>query len=315
MTSSSDIGSPAGPLVACAGVAVLDAIYRVDEPPVQGEKNRARAMVQSVGGCAANAAIAVQRLGGQSRLASVLGGPAGRDTIGDAILAALEREGVDTCQIMRVHGLDSPLSAIMVDARGERTIVHHRHPDLTEARFTDPQAIVAGAHALLIDNRHPGLVTGVAQAANRAGLPVIVDAERPMTRKDPLLALASHIVFPAASLRESAGQRELGPALQSLRNWTAAFLAVTDGSRDILWLDGAKIRHHAAFCVPVADTLAAGDIFHGAFALALVEKQTEAEALRFAAATAALKCTRFGGGSAAPHRGEVMEFLASLAAI
>jgi sugar/nucleoside kinase (ribokinase family) len=51
--------------------------------------------------------------------------------------------------------------------------------------------------------------------------------------------------------------------------------------------------------------LAAGDIFHGAFALALTEGENEIAAMRFAAAAAGLKCTRIGGSAAAPRRAEV----------
>jgi len=65
------------------------------------------------------------------------------------------------------------------------------------------------------------------------------------------------------------------------------------------------------FSVRAIDTLAAGDVFHGAFALALAEGAREREALRFAAATAAIKCTRFGGGAAAPDRAEVEVLLAN----
>jgi sulfofructose kinase len=57
------------------------------------------------------------------------------------------------------------------------------------------------------------------------------------------------------------------------------------------------------------DTLGAGDVFHGAFALAITENQDLITALRFASAAAALKCTRFGGAFAAPQRAEVEAFL------
>jgi sulfofructose kinase len=60
-----------------------------------------------------------------------------------------------------------------------------------------------------------------------------------------------------------------------------------------------------AFPIQPVDTLAAGDVFHGAFALALAEGRAEIDAMRFAAAAAAIKCTRFGGISGAPGRAEV----------
>ena len=67
----------------------------------------------------------------------------------------------------------------------------------------------------------------------------------------------------------------------------------------------------SAFPIRPIDTLAAGDVFHGAFALALAEGRAEADALRFAAAAAAIKCTRFGGITGAPGRAEVEAFLAT----
>jgi len=57
------------------------------------------------------------------------------------------------------------------------------------------------------------------------------------------------------------------------------------------------------------DTLGAGDVFHGAIALANTEDQDLQAALKFASAAAALKCTRFGGAFAAPQRAEVEALL------
>jgi sulfofructose kinase len=62
--------------------------------------------------------------------------------------------------------------------------------------------------------------------------------------------------------------------------------------------------------VHTVDTLGAGDVFHGALALAIAEKQGLRQALRFASAAAALKCTQFGGAFAAPQRAVVEELLA-----
>ena len=59
----------------------------------------------------------------------------------------------------------------------------------------------------------------------------------------------------------------------------------------------------------MVDSLAAGDAFHGGFTLALMEGRPLSDILRFASATAALKCTKFGGAAGAPTRAEVEAFL------
>jgi sulfofructose kinase len=99
-------------------------------------------------------------------------------------------------------------------------------------------------------------------------------------------------------------------ALKRLAALTPAFLAATRGPRGTIWLnqDGA-LRETPAFPVQAVDTLGAGDVFHGAFTIRLAEGCDIPEALRFAAAAAALKCTRHGGGQAAPQRFEVEELL------
>ena len=64
-----------------------------------------------------------------------------------------------------------------------------------------------------------------------------------------------------------------------------------------------------AFKVETIDTLGAGDVFHGAFAFRLVETGDVVESMRFAAAAAAIRCTRFGMLTAVATRAEVDEFL------
>jgi sulfofructose kinase len=87
------------------------------------------------------------------------------------------------------------------------------------------------------------------------------------------------------------------------------FLAVTDGPDGVYWLDNGNVRHMDAFKVDAVDTLGAGDTFHGAFTLRLVETGDVVEAMRFGAAAAAIKCTRFGGLMGAATRPEVDAFL------
>jgi sugar/nucleoside kinase (ribokinase family) len=64
-----------------------------------------------------------------------------------------------------------------------------------------------------------------------------------------------------------------------------------------------------AFKVDAVDTLGAGDTFHGAFTFRLIETGDLIESMRFGAAAAAIKCTRFGGLKGAPSRAEVAAFL------
>jgi sulfofructose kinase len=306
--SCADLAAGRARRVLCAGIAVHDHVFRLEAFPRPGTKTRAQEFVSVVGGCAANAAIAVVRLGARAALASPLG-DGKSDPIGDLIVAGLAREGVDCAPCVRVSGAVSPLSAIVVDAAGERLIVNHRDERLSAARPHDPAGLVADCDSVLADNRFASFVLPLCAAARARGIPCVLDGDRPTQMTDTLLTVCSHVVFAADGLRATAECQDLGEALRRIAARSDAFLAVTDGANGVLWRDGDALRHLPALKIDAVDTLGAGDVFHGAFALALAEGSPVTVALQFANAAAGLKCTRFGGGAGAPTRAELDAFL------
>lgn len=297
--------------ILCAGIAVLDQVFRVERFPVGEVKTQASAFLSVNGGNAANAAVAIAHLGGKARFVAPLGGPAGDDVNGDQFLALLGREAVDCAACPRMSGVPTPISAIAIDTRGERAIVNFRDDRLAAARPVDPAALVADADAVTADNRFPEFVLPICVAARERGIPIVLDADEPRRQSNALLKIVSHVVFSAEGLRATTGIEDLAAALVRAGDISPSFLAVTDGTNDVLWLDRGTVRRFSVFRVDTVDTLGAGDVFHGAFALMLAEGRSEHEAMRFAAAAAAVKCTRFGGITGAPTRGEVEALLAA----
>jgi sulfofructose kinase len=298
------------PRVLCAGIVVLDEVFRVEAFPKPDGKVQARDFFVVNGGCAANAAVAVARLGGGAVLACPMGGPAGADENGDRVLAALVREGIDCAACQRIPGLATALSAIFIDARGNRMIVTYRDERIAAVTPEKPQALAARADIVLADNRYPAFVEPICAAARRRGIPVVLDGDRPTVEDDPLFRLATHLIFSSECLRETTGLADLAEGLLRIAGKTDAFLAVSNGPEDIIFLRGRNPSRLPAFRVDAVDTLAAGDAFHGGFVLALAEGRSEIEAMRFGAAVAALKCARLGGSSSIPRRGEVEAMLA-----
>jgi sugar/nucleoside kinase (ribokinase family) len=297
------------PSILCAGIIVLDEVFRVERFPEPDGKTQAQDFFVVNGGCAANAAVAVARLGGRVALAGPLGGPPGEDGNGDRLLAALARENVDCSGCVRVQGMASPLSAIFIDARGDRMIVTYRDDRLADVTPADPERLVASVDAMLADNRYPNFVRPILRAARARGIPTVLDADKPTNLDEDLFRIATHVIFSGECLRATSGLDDLAAALARVADVTDAFLAVTDGPRDVIWLDGRSLRHSPVFPIKAIDTLGAGDAFHGAFTLALAEGRSVADAMRFGAATAGLKCTRLGGSAGAPSRAEVEALL------
>ena len=310
MTSADQGRSSRAPAILCAGIIVLDEVFQVERFPQPDGKTLAQSFFVVNGGCAANAAVAIARLGGRAALAGPLGGPAGEDANGDRVLAALAREHVDCGGCQRLSGVSTALSAIFIDAQGERMIVTHRDDRLAAATPTDPVGLVASVNAVLADNRFPDFVRPICTAARERGLTVVLDADRPTEVCEDLFQIATHVVFSGECLRATTGLDDLDKALARIAGITPSFLAVTNGPQDVRWLDGETIRRSPVFAIDAVDTLGAGDVFHGGFALALAEGQGLTAALRFAAAAAGLKCARLGGSAAAPQRAEVEALLA-----
>jgi sulfofructose kinase len=295
------------PRVLCAGIIVLDEVFRVEEFPRNDGKVEAEEFFAVNGGCAANAAVAVARLGG----CAVLAGPLGADENGNRVLAALAREAIDTSACQRVDGLATTLSAIFINARGERTIVTYRDRRIAAVTPRDPEALARSADIVLADNCVPQFVRPVCEAARRRDVRVVLDADKATAEDDPLFRLATHVIFSSECLVATTGRLDLADALAAVARHTPAFVAVSNGPDDILFIDAGAVRRMPVFKICAVDTLGAGDALHGAFALALAEGAPEAEALRFGAAVAGLKCTRVGGAGGMPVRADVAALLAA----
>jgi sugar/nucleoside kinase (ribokinase family) len=296
------------PRILCIGMPVRDLTFRVSGIPARGSKENATHFDEICGGNALNAAIGIVRLGGRASVCGPMGDV--REASSRFIFEQLAHEGIESNHIVHMPGLVTPISAVMVDPSGERTIVTFRDPELWKVHLPGTETLLADCAAILTESRCAGFCTDLCAEARRRGIPVVVDVDRAMSLREGLLNASSHLVFSSEPLQETAGVTDDGQALKKIAKLTPSFLAGTRGPKGTIWLDEqGNLQETPAFPVHTVDTLGAGDVFHGAFALAITEKQELRQALRFASAAAALKCTRFGGAFAAPQRAEVEQLL------
>ncbi len=293
--------------VICIGTAVIDTVFAVDRLPLAPGKNPSSSVKQVCGGLGANAAATVSALGGEG----VLWSRVGDDLAGDQILRELAEWRVETAAVERVPGARTVIATVLVDTTGERQLVYHLDARLVEGAAV-PLDAIAAAGAVMADTWWPAAALPALAEARARGIPSVLDVELasyPIEMR--LLELASHVVFAREGLAAVAGADDVAGGLHRMRTQTDAWLGVTCGGEGVYWLDGSDVRHLPAFEVKVVDTLAAGDVFHGALALALAERRPIEAALPFAAAAAAVKCTRFGGRDGIPNRAEVERLLAA----
>lgn len=288
-----------------SGAATFDTIFRMDVLPKGPGKVLPSDAVQVAHGMASSAAAAAAKLGGSSLLFARVGA----DAIGDKIIEDLSAAGVDCTFVRRVEGARSPLCAVLVDAAGERLVVPFYDPKLDRSIDWLPLDRVAAADAALVDVRWPEGAAAVLGAARDAGIPAVLDADvGPPEVIERLSGLATHAVFSEPAATIVTGEADPRRALEALGRRFDNFVAVTAGPEGCFWLDrdAGAVRHLMPPPVVAVDTLAAGDVFHGAFTLAIAEGQAPKDAIAFANAAAALKCRTFGGRLGAPSRDEVV---------
>ena len=260
---------------------------------------------------AANAAVAISRLGGKAELWSRVGD----DAAGATIKAGLKAERVDVRYVQAFEDARSSTSAVIVDDRGERLIVGQRDTGMPSSTDWLPLERVGDMHAVLGDVRWLEGIRAVFTRAREEGVPTILDIDLGAREVlSEILELTDYAIFSKPALREftghAAAEPDLGPALDKALALGPLHAGVTLGAFGYRWHEKGALGdlltgHVPAPNVDVIDTTGAGDAFHGAFALMLAEGRPAYVCAAVAAEVAARKCTRLGSRVGIPRRAEV----------
>ncbi|MEU9657260.1 PfkB family carbohydrate kinase [Streptomyces chartreusis] len=276
------------------GLCTLDVIQLVDRVPGPDEKLTAREQTVAAGGPAANAAVAFAHLGGTAGLLTAIGS----HPLALAVTADLDRAGV-TVSDLAAHTTDPPaVSSIMVTAStGQRAVASTNATAHRLAPPDDLDALVAACDIVQFDGHHMELATATARAARAAGRVTVLDAGswKPGT---PNLLPWIDVAVCSADFHPP-GTNGPTETLRFLRQQGVRWTAVTQGAQPIEWAGPDDSGTVEVPTVPVADTLGAGDILHGALTHHLAaQRQLSAEgfvqALHAAALVASRACASFG---------------------
>ncbi|WP_416409447.1 sugar kinase [Agrobacterium rosae] len=293
-----------GKHVLCVGAAVLDTLFRVHDMPTRQGKVLPYDMLQIAEGMASSAAYTVHRMGGRASL----WGAVGDDETGRRILRDLTESGIDTSGMTVAKGARSALSTIIIDDNGERLIVPFYDHKLHETKRSCTTEDLAPFDAVLVDVRWPDLAFDVLTLARSLGKHAVLDGDvAPVETLERLAPAATHIIFsePAAErLTDTSDVPAMLPILHA--RYPQTFIAVTAGPAGCYWTEpnNSAVHFQSTLKVDAIDTLAAGDVFHGTFALAIAEGIKSREAIQLSSVAAALKCTVFGGRAGTPTRAE-----------
>jgi len=280
--------------VLCIGLACWDLNFQVDHTPESNEKVVATDLISEGGGPAANAAYCISRLGGKAAFLGRLG----QDSFGDAHIKELIDVGVNVESIIRVD-TRTPIASVVVNKQGERAIVNFsmkREPVEFDFGHWLPSCLLLDGHEWAASLKALKLFPDI---------PSVLDAGSMRESTVSLAKQTSYLIASsnyATSLTQSEDPKDW---LSSLGNH-APFVAITQGSRGVHWKNNrGETGALAAKDISVIDTTGAGDVFHGAFALAISKGTDFLKALTWANEVAAISTTQKGGRTSSPIHANV----------
>lgn len=294
------------------GGVTIDQIGVVDHIPGRDEVIRLLEYRIEQGGMVATALAAAARLGGRSAFI----GAVGDDANGRLILDGFASAGVKSDEVRIVAGEISAFSFILVEkSSGLRTIIHEPGVQRNAALprpLPDPDTLLSGVGFLHLDGFWMEEAVALARAAGQSDVVVTLDVGQ--NQRNPeieeLLALAHYVIPSLAFTRRFTGRQRVEEAVETLLGCGARAVIQTLGERGAYVAEaGGRSFTVPAFPVGVVDTTGAGDSFHGGFVFALSHGCELKQAVVFASAVAALKCTALGGQSGLPTYEQTRRFL------
>lgn len=276
----------------CVGHASYDITMAVSSHPATDEKMLADKLQLAGGGPAANAAVCVSRLGGRAAFCGYLG----NDLFGEAHINELICEAVDTRWIVR-GSAPSPVSQILAKPDGTRSVVNYKGD--TRWLVADAVTISEYPRVLLFDGHEPLLSIRLNAWAKECGIPTVLDAGSLHQGTKTLASEVDYLVASEKFARHYTACENLDIALERMAE-LGNTVVITRGEQGLIWFRDGEFGSLDAFTVATVDSTGAGDAFHGAFALAIAQKQTWVQLLQFASAAGALSCTRLGARSSLP---------------
>jgi len=291
------------------GSIAVDYIGRLVCWPRAGVKTRLESLDLCDGGLIATALVAVSRLGGTTEFAGKLGDSDWARRAAEM----LRKENVGTSFLIHTKNAE-PLVAFVLSniSNGERNIfwtdrnVQYPFP----AEFAD-KAWYRKVKVLLIDSRSGKAGIEAAEVAQRHSVPVVIDAEEGDSYVTEAMSVSSHIVVSENFAGSYTGKQDISAMLRVLRTPLAEAVVITRGEKGCAGSTCKGDFELPAAKVDVVDSTGCGDVFHGAYALAVARGLTAYKACEFATAAAGLCASRVGGRFGIPTVDELTRFMKS----
>ena len=288
------------------GQCCIDYLGVVGQYPDINEKSEIGNLTVQGGGPVATAMVTLTRLG--ARTAFI--GKISDDYFGDLIKESLTSEFVNIDNIIVEKDKRSQFAFIAIEKEtGKRTIFWSK-ATVTPLRPDEVNRnLISTTRVLHLDGLMKESSMEAAKCARDAGVPVVVDAGSMREGALELIKMSDYFIVSEDFARQHYNGNDPKAAAKDLLELGAGAVIVTLGEKGSISVSRKSYLYQPAFKVNAVDTTGCGDVFHGAFIFGILQRWDLNKIMRFASATAALKCREIGGRTAIPDLREVEEFL------
>jgi ribokinase len=297
------------------GSSNTDFIMKMDHLPSKGETVTNASFMQTYGGKGANTAIGAARAGGRVTFVNCVGD----DRYADLIIENMGEAGICTDYMIRAGGIASGSALVMIDEKGDNYLSvapGSNYRLLPEHIYPLREKIAQAGMVLLQFEILPETLYAAVDVACEVGVPVLFNYAPAREVDVSVFDKVSILVVNEVEAEVLCGftlesDESVRKAIFAMQGLGVETVVITLGSRGVVAGNRDGILTAAAYPVDVVDTTAAGDIFCGSLAAALVEGKGLAESMQFANASAAISVTRLGAQPSAPLGFEIDRFLNS----
>jgi ribokinase len=294
------------------GSSNIDFIMKMPRLPGVGETITDAVFMQTFGGKGANQAVGAARAGGNVYFVNCVGD----DDAGARILEQFNREGIHADFVFQEMGIPSGAALVMIGEQGANylSVAPGANYRLTPAHIDRAETLIKEAAIVVLQYEIlPETLKYVLDVCERHKARVLWncaparDIDRSYLRKVAILVVNESEAGMLSGIRV-ASEESAEIAAQELLKAGCETVIITLGAKGAYVASPGMCEWIRAFKVDAVDTTAAGDVYCGCLAVALVEGRTLAESARFAAAAAAISVTRLGAQPSAPFRPEIDAF-------
>ena len=297
------------PNILVIGSSNTDMVTLSDRLPKPGETVIAKEFYIAQGGKGANQAVTAARLGGKVTFVAKVG----NDDFGRQAIAGYRKDGINTDLMTQDSDAPTGTALINIDAAGENMIVATMGANARLFTKDVEKCLdqMKSAKVVLSQLEIPLETTlYTAKKAKELGKPFLLNPAPPNTLTDELIALCTYLIpneteasfFSGITLNSD---EDIQKAAQYFIQKGAENVIITLGARGAFLHNDRTSQFITAPTVKAVDTVGAGDVFCGAFTLAIAEGKPASEAVRFANRCASLAVTRKGAQGGIPYRKEI----------